>query len=72
MPLLTLKDVETEHHVKRDKVARLVRLGIIPAGVAVRLGRRVLIDQEAFEEFIRAGGRGLDTRRESAADGGAL
>ncbi len=60
--LIDLKSVETEFGLRRDQVARMIRLGTIPPGVAVRLGRRVLIDRQAFERFLREGGRALGGR----------
>jgi hypothetical protein len=53
--LLTARSVFHEYGLPPDVVRRYIRLGIIPA---VRLGRSVFIDREAFETFLREGGRG--------------
>lgn len=37
----------------------LCRRKVLPAGVVVRLGRRIRVDPEALERFIADGGRGL-------------
>jgi hypothetical protein len=39
----------------------MVRLGILPTGVVVRLGRQIRIDPDALAEFLTGGGRGLDS-----------
>ena len=37
----------------------LIRKGIFPPGVIVRLGRQIFVDTERMEEFIRSGGKAL-------------
>ena len=37
----------------------LVRDGVIPPGVIVRLGRRISVNSEALEDFVRGGGAAL-------------
>ena len=37
----------------------LIRQGVFPPGVIVRLGRQVFVDTARLEEFIRAGGKAL-------------
>lgn len=45
--------------VSIDRFYDLVRLGIIPAGVVVRIGRQIRINPTKLEQFIETGGRGL-------------
>ncbi|MDP2991242.1 MAG: hypothetical protein Q8O57_11845 [Kiritimatiellota bacterium] len=46
-----------------------IRLGIIPVGVVVRLGRQVFINSAKLEQFIDGGGAALPGgwRREASA-----
>lgn len=45
-----------------------VRRGVLPPGVAVRLGRSVRIDEEGLRAWVAAGGAGAETpQREVAA-----
>jgi hypothetical protein len=37
----------------------LIRKGVFPPGVIVRLGRQVFIDTSRLEQFIRSGGKAL-------------
>ena len=48
----------------------LVREGLLPPGVVVRIGRQVRIDPDALDQFIAAGGSGLPGgwRRQPADD----
>ena len=41
------------------KVYDLVAAGVIPAGVAVRVGRQLRIDTNRLESWIEAGGAGF-------------
>ncbi len=54
--LLDCNAVHQEYGVPPDKLRRLMRLNLVPH---VRLGRRVFLDREQFERFLREGGRGL-------------
>jgi hypothetical protein len=38
---------------------RAIREGVIPAGVAVKIGRRLLINRERLVQWIEGGGQGL-------------
>jgi excisionase family DNA binding protein len=46
-------------NVSQQRVYEMVRLGIIPAGVAVRLGRQIRISEEGLREWVAAGGQAL-------------
>jgi len=37
----------------------LIRQGVFPPGVVVRLGRQVFVDTTQLDEFIRSGGKAL-------------
>ena len=41
------------------RVREMVRQGLLPPGVAVRLGRRIRVDLDRLEEWIAAGGAAL-------------
>jgi hypothetical protein len=45
--------------VTTERFYDLVRHGIFPPGVVVRLGRQIRIDPEQLERFIEAGGKAL-------------
>ena len=45
--------------VSTQRAYELIRLEIIPAGVAVKLGRQIRIDEEGLANWIRAGGQAL-------------
>jgi excisionase family DNA binding protein len=54
-----------------QRVYSLIRDGVIPHGVIVRLGRHIRINPEKLEEFIASGGQALPRgwRKESAGGG---
>ncbi len=45
------------------RVYDLVRRGVLPPGVAVRVGRAVRIDADALAAWVAAGGAGLADAR---------
>lgn len=45
--------------VSQQRVYEMVRLGIIPAGVAIRLGRQIRISEEGLRDWVAAGGQAL-------------
>ena len=45
--------------VSIDRFYDLVRDGIFPSGVVVRLGRQIRVDPEKLEHFIETGGKAL-------------
>lgn len=55
-PLLTMEQAAKILNVTYYRMADLVRQNVVPA---VRLGRQVRIDPDAFDEFIRGGGKSL-------------
>lgn len=59
MALTTVKVAAEFLHVTEARVYELIRQGIIPPGVAVRLGRQVRLDAEALAEWIQHGGQSL-------------
>jgi excisionase family DNA binding protein len=54
---------------KPQRVYNLIREHTFPAGVVVRLGRRIRINPEKLEEFIASGGQALPGgwRKENSA-----
>lgn len=42
-----------------QRVYTAVREGVLPIGVAVRLGRKILINEEKYQAWINAGGSAL-------------
>lgn len=67
--LLTLQQTANILAVKYPRVAEMVRIGLFPEGIVVRLGRQIRIDPEALDQFLRNGGRALPGgwRREAEA-----
>ena len=57
--LLTVEEAARALGVSKMRGYALVRDGILPAGVAVRLGRQVRVDARALREFIARGGSAL-------------
>lgn len=45
--------------VSQARVYELARIGVLPDGVVVRLGRQIRFDDDALVEWIRAGGTAL-------------
>ena len=45
--------------VSNDRFYDLVRKGIFPPGVVVRLGRHIRVNPEKLEAFIESGGQAL-------------
>jgi len=58
MQLLRAEAVAKTLAVSTPKVYELART-IFPAGVVVRIGRRIRFNQEALEHWIESGGAGL-------------
>jgi len=54
--LLTLRDLEQTTQLSYARLAELARQGILPV---VRFGRQIRVDPDAFESFVRAGGKPL-------------
>jgi hypothetical protein len=72
--LLTVKQVRPRLGKKSNGAAYdLVRKGILPAGVVVRLGWNIRFNEEALEEFLAKGGTlaqsetAIASNKESAA-----
>ena len=59
MALMTAKAAAEILNVTEARVYELIRQGIIPAGVAVRLGRQIRIDTDGLSEWVRRGGQSL-------------
>ena len=57
--------------IDRGTGYRLIREHVIPQGVAVKLGRRVYLHRQRFEEFLRAGGSGYVGGWKRASDDAA-
>ena len=56
--LMTVREAARVLSVSRPRAYDLIRKGIIPMGVAVRLGRQLRVDAAALTEWIRGGGGG--------------
>jgi excisionase family DNA binding protein len=54
--------------VSVQRVYELARVGVLPAGVVVRLGRQIRLNEAALMEWVHAGGQDLPGgwRREPA------
>ena len=78
LTLATVHEVSSESGIPPVRLYDLIRQGIIPAGVAVRLGRQVRVNVERWREFVEAGGQALpggwrretSDRPEQASGGG--
>jgi hypothetical protein len=46
-------------NITEQRAYQVVREGLLPQGVVVRLGRQIRIDPERLENFIRDGGKSL-------------
>ena len=60
--LLTINDFVRKHSTafgSSQRVYTAIREGVLPVGVVVRLGRKVLINETKYEEFIHDGGSAL-------------
>lgn len=55
--LLTAGEAAEVLQVSVSRVLAMVRLGLLPPGVAVRMGRQVRISADDLAKWIRAGGR---------------
>jgi len=62
--LMRISEIAKLLDCRNERVARLIREGVLPA---VRLGRQIRIDPNSLERFIETGGRALpgDWRREA-------
>ena len=55
-----------------QRIYRLIREGVLPNGVIVRLGRHIRINPETLEQFILGGGQALPGgRRKNSTNGAA-
>ena len=57
--LITASQAAEILNVSVQRVYELIRLGLIPAGTAVHVGRQVRIDEDGLRDWIAAGGRSL-------------
>jgi len=46
-------------NVKEGRFYEMVRTGLLPRGVVVRLGRQVRVDEDALREWVQQGGQAL-------------
>lgn len=58
--LLEIPEVAERLSVSRARAYELARNGLLPV---VRLGRQLRVDPEQLDEWLKAGGRGLDPDR---------
>lgn len=58
-------------NVSHQRFYDLVRRGILPPGVVVRLGRHVRVNPQKLDEFIESGGTALPGGWRRKATGGA-
>lgn len=63
-PLLTVGQVSHILNIPKSRLYGLLRDGQVPG--LVRIGRRLRVTRSVLEEFLRAGGRGLDRPADSA------
>lgn len=59
-PLRTAEQVAPLLQVKPGRVYEMARLGILPKGVVIRMGRQIRFDEDSLIEWIRSGGSILD------------
>ena len=45
--------------VSTGRLYELARIGILPVGVIIHIGRQIRVDQDALREWVRAGGQSL-------------
>jgi excisionase family DNA binding protein len=57
--LQTIQPAAKRIGVSKLRLYELVRSGVLPPGVVVRLGRHIRINPERLEEFIASGGASL-------------
>lgn len=70
MRLISIKEFARDQGLSCWQLYDLIKRKEIPAGVAVRLGRRLFFEEEALKQWLRAGGTGLthDGKRQAAGD----
>jgi hypothetical protein len=52
-----LRYVSTKIPLSDQQIGALVRENFFPAGVVVRMGRRIFINPQKLDEFLQAGGK---------------
>ncbi len=57
MRLITAKEAAVILQVNLPSVWEMVRHGIIPAGVVIRLGKRIRFNEERLVDWLDAGGQ---------------
>jgi excisionase family DNA binding protein len=68
MALIAVSAASAVLGISAQRTYELVRTGVMPPGVAVRLGRQVRIDEEALRAWIHAGGQALPGGWRRSAD----
>jgi excisionase family DNA binding protein len=58
-PLRTAEEIAPILRVKPERVYEMARLGILPKGVVIKLGRQVRFDEERLREWMQNGGKGI-------------
>lgn len=66
--LVDAREVEQLFGEKASRIYQLVREGVLPAGVVVRLGRRIKFHRTKLIEWMENGGQGLPGGWRRAAD----
>ena len=57
--LVRVEDAAGALGVSTQRIYEMIRVGILPPGVAVRLGRQVRIDAGQLAAWLKAGGQAL-------------
>jgi len=54
----SVPQVAARYGLDPQHLYRLINNEVLPAGVAIRLGRRLFVNRERFDDFISRGGAG--------------
>lgn len=58
-PLRRAEEIAPILRVKPERVYEMARLGILPKGVVIKLGRQVRFDEDRLCEWMQNGGKGI-------------
>jgi excisionase family DNA binding protein len=69
--LISILEMARLLKIRRERAYQMVRKGILPPGVVIRMGRSLRVDSDKLEEWMAAGGSGQRcvAGRESGARG---
>ena len=64
MKFITVNKIAEQTELSTHRVYEIIRLGLLPA---VRIGRQIRVEEQAFKAWVRRGGQAYDKPEQTQA-----